>query len=137
LVRAAAAYSKINRIQTGVPFKQPPVEIFGLEPEHTWCYYYQKAMYARQVGDWEAIAKLGDEAKASGYSAGDAAEWMVFIEGYASVGREKEARQLAAAIRADEIVQYDICRQLRAAPAYPGGYAYKEVYALVCAPEAK
>jgi hypothetical protein len=94
-------------------------------------------MYARQVGDWEAIAKLGDEAKASGYSAGDAAEWMVFIEGYASVGREKEARQLAAAIQADEIVQYDICRQLMAAPAYPEGYAYEEVYALVCAPEAK
>jgi hypothetical protein len=132
LVRLVAPYSKISRIQTGGYFKQPSSLIFGAEPEHTWCYYYEKAMYARQVGDWAGIARLGDEARARGYSAGDASEWMVFLEGYASVGRDKEAKQLAASIRSDENMQYSVCQQLSTPPDYPQGYAYAKVYELLC-----
>jgi hypothetical protein len=134
LVRLVAPYSKISRIQTGGYFKQPSSLIFGAEPEHTWCYYYEKAMYARQVGDWAGIARLGDEARARGYSAGDASEWMVFLEGYASVGRDKEAKQLAASIRSDENMQYSVCQQLSTPPDYPQGYAYAKVYELLCSP---
>ena len=34
---------------------QPPLELFGLEPGHNWCYYYLKADLARQQGDWEDV----------------------------------------------------------------------------------
>jgi hypothetical protein len=137
LVRLAAPYSKISRIRTGKPFQQPPIEIFGSEPPHTWCYYYQKAMYARQKEDWSEIARLGDEARGKGYSPLDVSEWMVFLEGYAATGRGKDARQLAASIRSDQIVQYDICRQLATPPAQLEGYPYGKVIEALCAPQAE
>jgi hypothetical protein len=136
LVRLAAPYSKINRIQTGEPFQEPAGMVFGDEPPHTWCYYYQKAMYARQVGDWKTIASLGDEAREKGYSAGDVSEWMVFLEGYAASGRIKDARQLAASLRSDEIIQYDICQQLSAIPAPSPDYPYDKINELLCSPQA-
>ena len=44
------------------PPARPPEKVFGVEPEHTWCYYFAKAELARQVGDWGQIVELGDEA---------------------------------------------------------------------------
>ena len=44
----------------------PPPEIFGTEPEHDWCYAYQKAALAKQIGDWETVVALGNEAAAQG-----------------------------------------------------------------------
>ena len=36
----------------------PPREIFGSEPAHGWCYYFQKASLARQLKDWSKLRKL-------------------------------------------------------------------------------
>ncbi|MFV2045477.1 MAG: hypothetical protein ACC700_19875, partial [Anaerolineales bacterium] len=38
----------------------PPLNVLGPEPPYQWCYYFQKADLARQQGDWEQIARLGD-----------------------------------------------------------------------------
>jgi hypothetical protein len=62
---------------------------------HDWCYYFQKANLAHQRGDWQAVADLGDEAKAKGYTAQDANEWLPFIEGYARIGRWDIALELS------------------------------------------
>jgi len=45
-------------IITGKDMPVMPEDIFGKEPPHTWCYYYEKAELARQAGDWEQVAKL-------------------------------------------------------------------------------
>jgi hypothetical protein len=74
---------------------QMPVALFGKEPPHTWCYYYEKAELARQEGDWESVAALGDEARAQGYLPGDALEWLPFIEGYVLTGDYKAAREIS------------------------------------------
>jgi len=72
-----------------------PVALFGKEPPHTWCYYYEKAELARQVGDWETVAALGNEARAQGYVPGDALEWLPFIEGYVLTDDLETARELS------------------------------------------
>ena len=37
-------------------------KIYNPEPGHGWCYYFEQADLARQMGDWERVVKLGDEA---------------------------------------------------------------------------
>ncbi len=72
----------------------PPTDIFGAEPPHDWCYYFQKGDLARQLGDWQRVAQLGDEAQTLGYSPNNPQEWIPFIEGYAYTGRWDEAIRL-------------------------------------------
>jgi hypothetical protein len=78
---------------------KPDPVLFGPEPAHTWCYYYQKASLAKQFGDWQQVVVLGDEAAAKGYvpdhSGSDTPhEWRPFIEGYAHANRWEEAEAL-------------------------------------------
>lgn len=84
--------SNLSRIVTGdAPDGYPPSEIFGDEPSHTWCYFYQKADLARQMGDWERVVELADHALASGYKPSNPHERLPFIEAYAHVGNWPEA----------------------------------------------
>ncbi len=38
---------------------KPPEQIFGPEPEPGWCYYFEKAELARQMGDWQEVCQAG------------------------------------------------------------------------------
>jgi hypothetical protein len=97
--RQLAVISNLSRI---LPVENPSpyrAEIFGSEPEHGWCYFYQKAELSRQQGDWDAVLRLADEAEAKGYNPGVSAsntamEWRVFIEAYARAGRWEQAAQI-------------------------------------------
>jgi hypothetical protein len=57
-----------------------PEQIFGPEPEHKWCYYYEKAALAAQQEDWEGVNRLRQEAFAVGYKPLHASEYLIFIE---------------------------------------------------------
>jgi hypothetical protein len=70
-------------ITTGKDTPAMPKDLFGKEPLHTWCYFYEKAELARQAGDWLQVAKLGDKAIGQGYAPSDPYEWLPFIEAYA------------------------------------------------------
>lgn len=72
-----------------------PAALFGKEPAHTWCYYFEKAELARQIGDWDSVVKLGNEARAQGFLPGDALEWLPFIEAYVITGDYQRARELS------------------------------------------
>lgn len=81
----------------------PPTDIFGKEPEHGWCYLYEKADLARQQKDWQQVAALGDQASAQGYhlknsSSNTPQEWVPFIEGYANSGLWADAAVLSEAV---------------------------------------
>jgi len=69
-------------------------ELLGEEPEHRWCYTYEKADLARQLGAWEDVARLGDQAFAIPLLPDDDYEYLPFIEAYARLGRIKDARLL-------------------------------------------
>ncbi|NLG72529.1 MAG: hypothetical protein GX495_10895 [Chloroflexi bacterium] len=93
----ALELSNLDVIQTQAdPPARPPESIVGSEPEHNWCYYYQKADLARQMQDWQQVAALGDQAIDSpgidppvvGH------ELTPFIEGYAHTGRWDQAYEL-------------------------------------------
>jgi len=68
--------------------------LFGPEPPHAWCFYYEKADLARQVGDWAEVARLGDEAFAASYRPDDLSEYLLFIEADAHLNRWDDAKQL-------------------------------------------
>jgi hypothetical protein len=87
--------SHLSQIITTPPTPaQPPQEIFGQEPDHEWCYYFQKAELARQQGDWEEVVRLGNEAFQLGFSPSEGAELFAFIEGYAYTANWKRAIEL-------------------------------------------
>jgi len=102
LIRRVAFISRQDLIQTDVEPRVPPRVIFGKEPEHDWCYTYQKASLAMQQGDWAEVVRLGDEAFASGPWPSDRVEYAPFIEGYLHVNRIEDARQIASILRAEE-----------------------------------
>jgi hypothetical protein len=81
----------------GYPTAQPPPDIFGPEPTHEWCYYFEKAELARQLGDWQQVAMLGDKAlgREIRFSRGNVAELAPFIEGYAHTEEYHKAVQLS------------------------------------------
>jgi len=68
--------------------------LFGPEPPHNWCYFYEKADLARQEGNWAQVARLGDEAFAASYLPDDPSEYLPFIEAYARLDRWNDAKQL-------------------------------------------
>jgi hypothetical protein len=70
-------------------------KIYGSEPAHGWCYYFQKADLARQMGDWETVTQLGDVAFALDDYPNDPLERFVFIEGYAHTADWEKARGLS------------------------------------------
>ena len=74
---------------------QLPGPLFGSEPPHNWCYYFGQAELARQMGDWEKVARLGDIAFALEDYPNDPFERFVFVEGYANVGDWKKAVELS------------------------------------------
>jgi hypothetical protein len=75
----------------------PDPEIFGPEPEHDWCYYFQKADLARQTGDWERVISLFKEARQKDFKPGVGSEYLPFIEAYAQTGDWQEAYELTRA----------------------------------------
>ncbi len=111
-IASIAPFSETQHIWLDVPFKQPPAIPFGSEPVHGWCYYYEKASFARQVGDWSEVARLGDDALAFGYSTGDAIEWVPFLQAYALSGNLARLEQIASFVETDPTAQEQSCHWL-------------------------
>jgi hypothetical protein len=98
-LRRALGLSNLSRIlPEPVDGQTPPTDIFGPEPAHDFCYYYQKTELARQNADWKGIVAIGEEAIEKGYlPTGSLSnfphEWLPFIEGYARAGEIETAAQ--------------------------------------------
>lgn len=78
-----AQYSDVTTILTKESFHTPPSLIFGSEPAHGWCYYYQRASLARQQQDWDSILLLADKVESLRLKPSDPIEWLPFLEAYA------------------------------------------------------
>ena len=92
-MRDAAALSDSDRILTSSEAVMPA--IYGPEPAHGWCYYFQKADLARQLGDWDEVVELGEAAFKLDDHPNNPVERFVFIEGYAHVGDWERAVKLS------------------------------------------
>ena len=93
-LKSLVPFSDPSRIITSAPEPSLPNPPFASEPNHTWCYFYEKAELARQSRDWNQIAQLGREAKQQGFSSQDPFEWLPFIEADAHTGDLNFAKQL-------------------------------------------
>ncbi len=93
LMREAATLSSPRPI-LNEPLARMPA-IYGPEPPHGWCYYFEKADLARQQGDWQQVVALGEVAFSLNDYPNDPVERFVFIEGYAHVGEWQRAFELS------------------------------------------
>jgi hypothetical protein len=90
----AIPLSDPNQIQANAP--QPVLDntLFGIEPAHDWCYFYEKAELARQQSDWGQVVKLFNQAQKAGQNVSMPVEYLPFIEGFAMNGQTETALKL-------------------------------------------
>jgi hypothetical protein len=132
LLTDVAHYSRIDQIDPAQPAATVPRPVFGREPGHGWCYYYQKMSLARQIGDWQAVTQLADEAQAMNLRPDDYSEWVPALEAYASLGEAKKARQAAAIIKSDRNIRFFLCRELENGGLFPPPYDHDQILELLC-----
>jgi len=111
-VSLAAPSSKIGNVVTDVQPAIPPAYIYGSEPKHDWCYYFEKADLAAQMDDWKSAASLGDEAIRLDLSPNDTSEWLPFLKAYAITGNAGKLSVLAKRVIGDKALRSEACNWL-------------------------
>lgn len=86
-----------------------PPAVIGAEPQHDWCYYFQKAELAMQQEDWAAVVGLAQQARLGGWQPALAVEWLPFIKGYAYLGQWEEVQSLAAETAQSQSARPALC----------------------------
>jgi len=115
-VRETEPYSEIEHVLIDETPHTPPTVVFGPEPVHGWCYYYQKANLARQRGEWDKVQSIGDQAFSQGFEPKDAIEWIPFLQAYAINENTNQLVELAPLISADAYVSEQVCRIFKTMP---------------------
>jgi len=93
-VKKAARVSNLSRIRD--QHDSYPTLYRAIVPENpaSWCFHYQRADLARQVGDWEQVVFFWELAERGGYAPGHGFEYIPFIQGYAHQGNWKQTLAL-------------------------------------------
>jgi hypothetical protein len=112
-VMLTAPYSLIGNINMAPTSPTPPEDIFGPEPVHGWCYYYQKAALARQFDDWSTVIALGDEAIEKGFEPFDQIEWMPFLQAYVVTGQINQLEPYASIMTSPSLIRLQTCQILK------------------------
>lgn len=108
-----APYSNIRNILLDTPVAAPSELIFGPEPVHDWCYFYEKAELARQLGDWEQVVTLGEDVFKEDLIPMDPIEWMPFLQAYAQGGNVDRLVEIKRHMRrANPFVFRQVCEKL-------------------------
>jgi hypothetical protein len=92
----------------------PPSLVFGPEPDHGWCYYYQRADLARQRGEWGDVQSIGEQVFEQGLAPKDLIEWMPFLQAYAVAGDVERLAELAPVITVDPYISLQACQSFGA-----------------------
>ena len=111
-IKALIPISNLSRIQREpLAGWTPPGSIFGEEPEHTWCYYFEKADLAHQYGDWQEVIRLMDEAKEQGFAPTEMKEFLPLLNAYLQTGDVESALTLSLDMKKlSDTVDDRICR---------------------------
>jgi hypothetical protein len=135
LIKQLAEYSHVDRIVPNGEHPVPPAVLFQSEPDHNWCYYYQKASLARQKGDWEEIGRLYKKVNELKLNTDDKSELFPFFEGLVNLGRYEDATSLyRKQIRQSPELRVSLCASLKEDPGYPAefGYNYEMINQILC-----
>ena len=109
-IQVIGSYSSFEHVLKNEPAHTPPPIVFGPEPEHDWCYYYQAASLARQRGRWEDVDWLWEESQERGFAPIDLIELMPFIQAYAELGNDVHLKELAEMVTTDAYVAAQACQ---------------------------
>jgi hypothetical protein len=112
LVQIIGPYSKLEFIRAEDPVTVPPQVVFGQEPEHGWCYFFQKASLARQQNDWNEVLQLESQTASLGLEPKDLIEWMPFIQAYAIRGDLSRLSEFAEPLAQDPYSTQQACQIL-------------------------
>ena len=107
-----APYSQLDKVLVNSAFPEAPESIFGTEPQKNWCYYYQKASFARQQANWTQVIKLQEKALAEGYYPSDSVEWFPLLEAYAHQGEKEKMRPYVSILREEPFLMVQACQTL-------------------------
>ncbi len=119
LIALAAPKSHIENINMNAVPPVPFETVFGKEPKHEWCFYYQKAQAARQVEDWKTVLQIGQQAGQLELHPNDQIEWMPFLQAAAMLGDEKQVRQISTRINTERLYKQQACQNLKTMPLSP------------------
>ena len=110
----ASTLTDLSLIRLSKTSATPPTEIVGEEPDHDWCYYFEKADLARQFGNWDEIIELGEKAQSAGKVARVPTEWLPFLEAYLRRGLSMQVNDVIDRINKDNPGKYknSICYTL-------------------------
>jgi tetratricopeptide (TPR) repeat protein len=112
-IREMTPLSRLDLIQPQAePPAAPPENLFGPEPPHAWCYYFQKAELFGQMGQWQQAAEAADQALkiTKHFTDKNVSELFPFVEAYAHTGRWQKAVDLSLqAYRIWDKTQYPLC----------------------------
>jgi hypothetical protein len=111
-LKLIAPRSRLDAVITDGESPTPPVAIFGAEPEHGWCYFYQKADLARQRGEWDKIPPLLKQALKEGYYPNDSLEWMPFLQASAVLNDVEQVRSMLKIVTADKFLRIQVCSSM-------------------------
>lgn len=93
-IQLISPYSKLDQIDLTAAPSAPPVIVFGEEPSRGWCYTYQKAELALQMGEYQAVMELWAEANEKGLRPNDQVELLPFVLAGAELGNQDTLRDL-------------------------------------------
>jgi hypothetical protein len=78
--------------------QSPDTNIFGAEPVHVWCYYFEKADLARQQAKWQDVIAFMEVAQESGLGPNVGIEWLPLLEAYGMTDNWPAAQDLSLTI---------------------------------------
>ncbi len=111
-VMLVAPYSRIGNVNLAESTPVLPEAIFGPEPEHTWCYFYEKAALAAQMDDWQTVLDLGEQAAQQGLKPADPVEWMPFLRAEVATGDVDALAVYVEAMKSDALIYSETCQIL-------------------------
>jgi hypothetical protein len=85
-IKTAAQISNLSRIRDQHDTYPTLFRAILREDPGTWCFHYQRADLARQMGDWEQVIFFWNLAQQGGYAPGHGFEYIPFIQAYAHQG---------------------------------------------------
>lgn len=109
-LRTVSSFSAVNRIQEGNGFSTFLSKELGIEPADDWCNTYQRADLARQVGNWEEVIGLWQDAQKTGLKPNDNFEYLLFLEAFLVTNQPEQALKLSAlAAKSPPSMQPTVC----------------------------
>ena len=128
-IQLVAPFSNLTRIRTEDDPHIPPETVFGAEPRHDWCYYYEKASLERQRENWGAVAALAYQVRELNLRPRDRVEWLPFLYGLVYTRQYDAANNLIPIIQESSFVRFQVCETLRSnlssnTPAIVAGNTY-------------